>query len=66
MLIAVDVDGGCWVFRLAEVGGWWRWIKRLPRIVFKQRLLWAPKICVNLHYQSIFFNVFYGLWFFRG
>ena len=39
MLIAVDVDGGCWVFRLAEVGGWWRWMKRLLRIVFKQRPL---------------------------
>ena len=36
MLIAVDVDGGCWEVVLAEVGGFRRWMKCLPRIVFKQ------------------------------
>ena len=36
MLIAVDVDGGCWEVVLAGVGGFRRWMKCLPRIVFKQ------------------------------
>ena len=36
MLMAVDVDGGCW--EVVVVGVWWfrRWNQCLPRIVFKQ------------------------------
>ena len=39
MLMAVDVDGGCWGDVVAGVWWNWRWDQCLPRIVFRHQPL---------------------------